>query len=308
LVLCRETTATRDPAAERCSKLDKIARQTPSQQWPSRDPPTAVLRPARAIGSLAGTRVTTPTSTTPWIVRPRRRPDAALRLLCFPYAGGGATAFRTWPDELPAGVELLAIEPPGRETRAKEPLVHQLASYVTQLADAIGPQLDAPFAIFGHSLGALVGFAFARELRRRGLPAPVQLFMSGRRAPQIEDVQGIHALPDPEFTAWLRRLGGIPDAVFQEPELLAYFFPILRADLEVNAATIAAGEPLDCPITAMRGVADDRVTAEQLDGWQAQTRAAFDREVFPGGHFFIQTARPAVLGSLAQRLARLLPA
>lgn len=179
---------------------------------------------------------------------------------------------------------------------------------VGALVDALAGQLAPPFAIFGHSLGALVGFAVARELRRRGLPSPVHLFVSARRAPQIPDAALLHKLPDPEFTAWLRRLGGIPEAVFQEPELLAYFFPILRADLAVNGCRVAAEPPLDCPITAMRGADDDRVTAEQLDAWQAQTRGAFDREVFPGGHFFLQTERTAVLGSLANRLARIVAA
>lgn len=249
-----------------------------------------------------------PTSTHPWIFRPRPNPQAALRLLCFPFAGGGASAFRTWPDALPSTIELWAIEPPGRESRSKEPLVRDLTAFVAALADAIGGELAPPFAILGHSLGAMVGFAFARELRRRGLPGPLHLFASGRRAPQLPELAAIHELPDAAFTQWLRRLGGVPEAVFQEPELLAYFFPILRADIELNTVVLAADEPLDCPITALRGADDDRVTAEQLDAWQAQTRGAFDREVFPGGHFYIQTARSQFLASLSQRLARVVAA
>lgn len=241
-------------------------------------------------------------------MRPRRNPQAALGLLCFPFAGGGASAFRTWPDALPSSVELLAIEPPGRESRAKEPLVRDLNLFVAALADAIGEELAPPFAILGHSLGALVGFAFARELRRRGLPGPVHLFASGRRAPQIAERSAIHELPDAEFTRWLRALGGVPDAVFEEPELLAYFFPILRADVELNTVVVSTDEPLDCPITALRGADDDRVTPEQLDAWRAQTRGAFDREDFPGGHFYIQSARSQFLDSLSRRLARLVAA
>jgi medium-chain acyl-[acyl-carrier-protein] hydrolase len=242
-----------------------------------------------------------------WIFRPRPNPQAVLRLLCFPYAGGGAAVFRTWPDALPRDVEVLAIELPGRGIRSGEPAFDRLAPLVTALADAVAGELAAPFAIYGHSLGSLVGFAFAHELRRRGLAAPVHLFASGRRAPQIADrEQALHVLPDPELCAWLRRMGGVPEAVFREPELLAYFLPILRADLAINHhAAIEPDVPLSCPITAMGGIDDERAPAELLDAWRAQTTAAFDREMFSGGHFFLQTARTEVLGSLSRRLARI---
>ena len=240
----------------------------------------------------------------PWIVKLRPNPRAALRLVCFPYAGGTASAFRTWPDGLPGDVEVLAIQPPGRETRSRERPFDQLAPLVTALVDAIAAQLTGPFAIYGHSLGSLIAFEFARELRRRGLGAPLHLFASGRRAPQIPDRDPGHELPDREFWDWLRRFGGMPDALFQEPELMAYFLPLLRADVAVNRSPIEDEAPLSCPITAMGGLADPRVTIEALDAWRVQTTAAFDRELFAGGHFYIQSARAEVLRSLSRRLAR----
>ena len=97
-----------------------------------------------------------------WIVRPRPNPGAALRLVCIPYAGGGAAVFRTWPDALPPEIELWAIALPGRDGRAGEPLFDRLAPLVTAMADAIGPRLQGPFAIYGHSFGAMVGFGLAR--------------------------------------------------------------------------------------------------------------------------------------------------
>ncbi|HMG22849.1 MAG TPA: alpha/beta fold hydrolase, partial [Kofleriaceae bacterium] len=169
----------------------------------------------------------TPSAAARWIVRPRARPDAALRLVCFPYAGSGAQVYRTWPDALPADVEVLSIALPGRDARLREPLFHRMPPLVAALTDAIGAAVRPPFAIFGHSFGALLGFAFALELRRRGLPEPVQLFASGRRAPQLPEPTPMHDLPEPEFLAGLRRLGGIPDTVFDEPELMGYFLPIL---------------------------------------------------------------------------------
>jgi medium-chain acyl-[acyl-carrier-protein] hydrolase len=247
-----------------------------------------------------------PGPVTPWIVRPRRNPRARLRLLCFPYAGGGASIYRTWPDALPADLELLAIELPGRETRPKERPFQQLAPLIASLADAVAGQLPAPFAIYGHSMGALLGWSFAQELRRRAAGEPVHLFVSGRRAPQLPDPSPMTGLPEPEFLARLHRLGGISDAVFREAELMAYFLPILRADIAVNesGANVPVA-PLACPITALGGQLDERAGPGELDAWQAQTSAAFEREMFPGGHFFIQSERTAVLGALSRRLARI---
>jgi len=243
---------------------------------------------------------------TPWIVRRRPNPRAALRLLCFPYAGGGASIFRTWPDALPADVELLAVELPGRGTRAKERPFQQLAPLIASLADAVATLLQAPFAIYGHSYGALLGFSLARELRRRSCREPEHLFVSGRRAPQLLEPSPMRQLSDPQFLARLRCLGGIPDAVFDEPGLMGYYLPILRADVAVNeTATPAPEAPLACPITALGGLSDDRASAGELDAWQAQTSAAFERELFPGGHFFLQSERTALLGSLSRRLSRI---
>ncbi|HWU90247.1 MAG TPA: alpha/beta fold hydrolase [Kofleriaceae bacterium] len=244
--------------------------------------------------------------TTPWIVRPRPNPGAALRLLCVPYAGGGASVFRRWPDGLPADVELLAIEPPGRETRLRERPFDQLGPLVEALADAVAPRVRPPFAVYGHSLGALVAFGLARELRRRSLGEPVHLFVSGRRAPQLPELSPSYHLPDPALVDRLRRLGGIPDALFQEPDLLAFFLPILRADLAVTeTAVIPVDDPLACPITALGGLSDERASVAELEAWRAWTRGAFDREMFPGGHFFLQTERTAVLDALSRRLARI---
>jgi len=246
----------------------------------------------------------TPDPANRWLVRPRPNPDAALRLVCFPYAGGGATVFRTWPDALPPEVELLAIALPGRDARAKESLFHRLTPLTASLADAIGPELRAPFAIFGHSFGAMVGLGLARELQRRSLGQPVHFFASARRAPQLPERIPLHGLSEPELVVALRRLGGTSDAVFDVPDLVKYFLPILRADIAVSeTATIGIDAPLSCPITALGGIGDERVSVDELDAWRAQTTGPFERELYPGGHFFLHSAREQVLGSLSRRLA-----
>jgi medium-chain acyl-[acyl-carrier-protein] hydrolase len=245
-----------------------------------------------------------PREPNPWLVRARPDPRAALRVFCYPYAGGGASVFRTWPDALPEDIEIVALEPPGRERRSREAPFDQLAPLVESLADGVAPLLDRPYVIYGHSLGALVGFALARELRRRGAPAPRQLVVSGQRAPQLRLCERIHERPDAELCAWLRDLGGIPEALLREPEIMAYFLPILRADMSVNADALDDEPPLACPIAALGGDADALVPGDALDAWRVHTAAGFEHEVFAGGHFFLQTARGPFLRSLARRLAR----
>lgn len=245
---------------------------------------------------------------TRWIFRPRANPRAALRLVCFPYAGGGGSVFRTWPDALPPEIEVLAIALPGREARAREPLFNRLTPLVSSLADAIGPELRTPFAIYGHSLGAMVGFAFARELRRRSLGQPIHLFASARRAPQLPGRTQLHQLPEPELLAVLRRMGGIPDAVLDCPELIAYFLPIMQADIAVSETEmIGLDAPLSCPITAMGGLNDHWVTAAELAAWRAQTTGSFEHEMFPGGHFFLHNEHARLLSSLSRRLSECWP-
>jgi medium-chain acyl-[acyl-carrier-protein] hydrolase len=203
-------------------------------------------------------------------------------------------------------VEVLGVGLPGRDARFKEPPFQRLPPLIAACAAAVLPELQPPFAIYGHSLGALLGFSFARELRRRSCSAPLHLFVSGRRAPQLPERSPLHQLPDPQFLDQLRRLGGIPDAVFQDAELMAHYLPVLRADLAVTeTAEITSEEPLTCPITALGGVTDDRATIDELDAWQVQTSSTFERETFPGGHFFIQSERTAFLGSLSRRLSRI---
>src|ERR1051325_4684435 len=169
-----------------------------------------------------------------WIFRPRPNPYAELRLVCFPWAGGSASVFRTWPDELPAEVELLAIAMPGRDARVREPMFDRVTPMITALPAAIGPRAEPPFAIYGHSYGALAGFGFARELARRGLDAPVAFFASSRRAPQLSAPNPLRELPDTEFLDEIYRIGGIPDAVFNSPELMKYLLPILRTDITAS--------------------------------------------------------------------------
>jgi medium-chain acyl-[acyl-carrier-protein] hydrolase len=157
-------------------------------------------------------------------------------------------------------------------------------------------------------MGALVCFEMARQLRRRSMPEPMHMIVSGHRAPQLQDhCPPIHELPDAEFQTQLRELGGTPETVLQNTELMDLLLPVLRADFAVcENYQYVDDEPLDCSITAFGGNSDPRVSREELVGWQAQTSKSFSVRMFPGGHFFVQTAQRLVLRILADDLKQVL--
>jgi medium-chain acyl-[acyl-carrier-protein] hydrolase len=243
-----------------------------------------------------------------WITRPRPLPRARLRLFCLPHAGGGASAFRGWADVLPADVEVCPVQLPGRENRIAEPAFDRLEPLVEALADAIDGYLDRPFALFGHSNGALMAFELSRTLRARGRPGPAHLFASGRRAPDLPaDSDPIHALPEAELLGELQRLGGLPPQLLEHRELLELLVPLLRADVAIHETYhFSEQAPLDCPITAYGGVADPKVSRAQLEAWGRHGAPPFTVRMVPGGHFYLQDDRAATLRTLSSDLLDLL--
>lgn len=238
-----------------------------------------------------------------WIARARPNPTARLRLFCFPPAGGGAALFRTWWQELPDDIEVCGVQLPGRDLRRQEPLIARITPLVHALADALGPELARPYALFGHSMGARVAFELVRELRRRGQPEPARLVVSGRPAPHCPQRDPMHALAADQLIERLRRLGGTPELVLREPELMAMFLPIVRADLGVNEVEDHRPEPpLACPIVAFGGSHDERCHRGELEAWRDHTRGSFTLEIFAGGHFFVQTAARELLAALGRAL------
>ncbi|HYH78362.1 MAG TPA: alpha/beta fold hydrolase [Longimicrobium sp.] len=239
------------------------------------------------------------------------RPGAGtrLRLFCFPYAGGGAGAFRGWTAALPPVVEVCPVYLPGRERRFREAAHTRMEPLVEELRHALGPHLDLPFAFFGHSMGAAVAYELARAMEAAGTP-PAHLFVSGRRAPQRPpDRERIHALPDDEFVARLRALEGTPDEVLRDPEMMELMLPVLRADFALSETyRYREGPPLACPVSALGGTGDAHVSRDDLLAWRDLTRGFFRLCTFDGGHFFLHSHQADVIQEVADGLLRVLAA
>lgn len=242
----------------------------------------------------------------PWILRPPGGRDAALRLFCFPYAGGGGSAYMSWARETPCSIEVCAVQLPGREGRLKERPHTRISELIDATFESLEPYLDVPFALFGHSMGALLAFEFARRIRRAGGPAPARLIASGHRGPELpRRYAAIAHLAEPEFIAEIgQRYGGVPDEVLRQPELMALLVPCLRADMTlIEHYRYSEAEPLDCPISAYGGREDPEATESQLSAWRSETRASFTVRQFSGGHFYIRDARKELLAAVCRDLA-----
>ncbi|HET8841108.1 MAG TPA: alpha/beta fold hydrolase [Ktedonobacteraceae bacterium] len=239
---------------------------------------------------------------------PYRKPNAhtVLRLLCFPYDGGGASIYRQWHDLLPSSIEVWAIQLPGRENRIGEEPLLQLSHFIKMTEEALFPFLEdgTPYAFFGHSMGALLSFELTQALRKQGYPLPVYLFVSGRSAPQRPlRTKPTYNLPEDAFIEALKRLNGTPEEVLRHRELLQLILPILRADFQLcETYSYKECEPLPCSVMAFGGTQDVEVTHADLAAWECQTREKFSMRMFDGDHFFLHKSGEQISREITRAL------
>lgn len=240
-------------------------------------------------------------------VRRAPRPGPAVRLVCFPYAGAGASAYNAWPDLLPPWVEVLALQLPGRQDRMAEPPFTRAAPLTAVLRQVLRPYAyRTPLAFFGHSAGALLAFEVARAIAADGAAAPAHLFLSGRGAPDLPArVPPLHALSADDFRDRLRDLEGTPPEILDDGFLFAMLEPALRADFQVwETYSFQPSDPLPAPITALGGERDAQANAGELAGWDRHSGEGFELWMFAGGHFFVDTGREEVVGRIGEALGR----
>lgn len=240
----------------------------------------------------------------PWFARQAGgRRLTGLPLICLPHSGGGTVPFRPWEPLLAPEVSVLPVCLPGREIRATEPAVRSVTELVTDLADAIVTVVHGPFALLGHSFGALLGYALACRLHTLGR-RPERLVVACSRAPQVPAEPPLLAgLASDELWRELAELGGTPPEVLANRSLRRLLEPALRADLAAaQDYRIEHVQRVDCPITAIGGTADF-VDVAALRAWSDCTAGTFTLRMYQGGHFVFAERRDEVLRDLAAELA-----
>ncbi|WP_017601708.1 thioesterase II family protein [Nocardiopsis lucentensis] len=244
-----------------------------------------------------------------WLRRYAEVPAPAHRLVCFPHAGGAASAYLPFARRLAeAGIEGYAVQYPGRQDRRHEPF----ATTVGELAEGVLPELlrvleaadGIPLSLFGHSMGATTAYEVARLLHHTGAARPEHLLVSGRRGPTVERRDTVHLLGDRELIEEVRKLQGTDPSVFADEELLRMVLPVLRADyLVAGRYRHAPGPCLDLSLTVLTGDADPNVGLSEARAWREVTTADTALHVFPGGHFYLQDQREAVCRTIEETLS-----
>jgi medium-chain acyl-[acyl-carrier-protein] hydrolase len=240
-----------------------------------------------------------------WIIRFQKNNlhPPALRLFCFPFAGGGASVYRTWQSTLPEQIEVCAIQLPGRENRIGDPLIERLTPLVDVLYDEITGWLDFPYAFFGHSMGAKIAFELACRLVKKGYPTPHYLFLAGSRPPHIAEPFLRHRLPDQALMDELRILAGTDESVIQNEMLMEMYLPILRADFALDETHLSQKKQrLSVPMAVFGGDRDRDLDHSDLARWRECSSGDFHLQMFSGDHFFVKSRKKELLTTLVTLL------
>ncbi|MFK8911878.1 thioesterase II family protein [Streptomyces sp. YS-3] len=242
------------------------------------------------------------------------REDAALRLFCFHHAGGSASFYGPWPSRVVPGVDVLPVQLPGRESRLRERRFQDAGTAAGALADELAPWLDRPYAVYGHSMGALLAFAVVAARMRAGGRAPLAVFVGAYAAPHLTpplppaDLYG-----DADLARLLVDVGGLHPQFLGRADWLRALLPVVRDDLRICASHREAGLPdpaeegqrLPLDIRAFAGADDALVDAGAVHAWERYGRA-FRLTTVPGGHFFPREAPEPFFEELNRSLTGLL--
>jgi medium-chain acyl-[acyl-carrier-protein] hydrolase len=228
-----------------------------------------------------------------------RADEPRMRLFCLPFAGGAARVFADWQDRLPPWIEVVALELPGHGTRFRDRPHTSLDPLLEDLLSTVQPLVDRPYAVFGHSLGGMLGYELACDLQRHGTP-PVYFFPSACRAPHLPARTRAHGWSDSSLREHIAELGGTPPEVIENDQLMELLFPVLRADLRIADTYLPrTGAALTCPTLAFCGSSDQETPECDIAEWQQYVQAPFRVRALPGGHFFLDSESSTVLSLIA---------
>lgn len=243
-----------------------------------------------------------------WFRRFHRSAGARARLVCLPHAGGSATFYYPVSEALAPDVEVLSVQYPGRQDRRHEPFLDSIEAIADRVVELLSGSTDLPFALFGHSMGALVAYEVTRGLLARGV-AVTGLFVSGRRAPSVHRAENVHTRTDDGVVAELRRLAGTELDLLGDEDVVRMILPAVRNDYRaVETYRHVPGEPLSTPVVAFAGTADPVASVDDVAAWAEHTSAGFELVKLAGGHFFLTRHQDVILRYLTDFLLEEWPA
>ncbi|HVI46036.1 MAG TPA: alpha/beta fold hydrolase [Chitinophaga sp.] len=210
------------------------------------------------------------------------------KLVCIPYAGGNSYSYRGLKPFLDSKIELLTVELPGRGARITAPLLSDLEHMADDIYQQILPHTDGPWILYGHSMGALIGNLVMHRLHAEERPLPLHFFVTGCESPFHNDQRThLHPLSDTDLKSELKKLGGLPDEILGNNELMDYFLPVIREDMKaLELWKYKSPGRFPTAVTVITGT-EDLVTEEQVLGWEKETVQGIRKLRYPGNHFFI---------------------
>lgn len=237
-----------------------------------------------------------------WVRRFHPIPDAQVKLICLPHAGGSASFYFSLSRSLFPTVDVLAIQYPGRQDRLGEKCIDTIEELADSIFQIVRAQADRPLILFGHSMGAILAFEVARRLEGDSI-IPMGLFASARRAPRLHRDEKVHQRDDEGLLADIRELSGTNSGLFDDDELLSIVLPSIRSDYKaVETYRYQPGPMLSCPIFALVGDNDPKSTVDEAGAWKEHTSGKFELVVFSGGHFYIHSSLPTVLDIIMEHI------
>ena len=227
-----------------------------------------------------------------------------LKLLCLPPAGASASMYMRWQRCLPSWVEVAPVELPGRGCRFGEAFAENFDALVEQICREQVDELRQPYALFGHSMGALIAYGIAVRQRACHARQPMVLLVSGSPAPLYRDPAHLAGKDsDAALIEDMRKQGGAPQEVFANEEMLRLTLDVLGADYRlVRGYRYRPAAPLSMPLHVFAGN-DDDIEAEHIEAWRQEAGGHFSVQWFAGGHFFVRHNEDAVIKAVVERLS-----
>ncbi len=224
-------------------------------------------------------------------------------LFCIPFSGGNSYSFSGFKKYFPHNIEIVTLELPGHGKRIAEPLLNNIDDMTEDLYNQIKNKISKTYAIFGHSLGSLLGYSLAKLISKKNENEPIMLFLSGHTAPSIAKPQKKSSLSDDKFIDMLREMQGTPEELLSDKSFIQYFLPVIRADFYAAENYIYKPEtsPLDVLINVLYGNEEDFSEAEARL-WQLETTKEITINCFNGGHFFILDHTQDICNFIINRL------